>query len=159
MSVLFFFKKRKFYEFVSLLLSFVLYTMKKTAKPAVRKGEDDMTIILVQENKSALKHLKQLVEECYPDSTILPFSSAEEALGKIREADEQIDLCFTEIMMHGPSGLRLIEELRWRNRRAKAVLVARDKDHALEAWRVGANDYLIEPLTIESIRHAQLSCS
>lgn len=118
-----------------------------------------MTIMLVQERADALKHLKQMVEECYPHCTIAAFSSAEEALAKIRKADEQIDLCFTEIMMHGPSGFRIVEELRRRNRWAKAVLIARDKDHALEAWRVGANDYLIEPLTMESIRHAQISCS
>ena len=117
-----------------------------------------MTIILVRESTEALKHLKQMVEECYPHSTIAAFSSAENALEMIRKTDGQIDLCFTEIEMRGVSGFRIVEELRWRNRWAKAVLIARDKGYALEGWRVGANDYLIEPLTIESIRHAQISC-
>lgn len=118
-----------------------------------------MTIILVKESIAALKQLKQLVEECYPGSIISAFSSADEVLELIRKDGEQIDLCFTEITMHGTSGFRIIEELHRRNRRAKTVLIAQDKDYALEGWRVGVNDYLIEPLTIESIRHAQLSCS
>ena len=118
-----------------------------------------MTIILVKESITVLKHLKQMVEECYPDSIISTFSSADEALETIKKNGMQIDLCFTEIMMRGTSGFRIVEELHRRNRRAKTVLMAQDKDYALEGWRVGVNDYLIEPLTIESIRHAQLSCS
>ncbi len=117
-----------------------------------------MTIILVRENYAALRHLNQMVEECYPGSTIVAFSSAEKAIEMIKKNGKQIDLCFTEVVMHGPSGFRIVEELRRRNRWAKAVLIARDKDYVLEAWRVGANDYLIDPLTIESIRHAQISC-
>ena len=46
-------------------------------------------------------------------------------------------LCFTEVVMHGSSGFRIVEELRRRNRRAKTVLIAQDKDYALEALRVG----------------------
>lgn len=118
-----------------------------------------MTIILVQRNNVVLRHLKQMVEECYPGSTIAAFSSAEEAIEMIKTSRQQIDLCFTEILINGrPSGFRIVEELRRRNRWAKAVLIARDKDYALEAWRIPVNDYLIEPLTIESIRHAQISC-
>lgn len=117
-----------------------------------------MTIILVHGKNDVLKQLKQLVEECYPDSVVSVFSSAEEALDVIRKNGKQIDLCFAETKMHGVSGLRLIEELRRRNRQAKAVLIAQDKDYVLEGWRIGINDYLIEPLTMESIRHVQLSC-
>ena len=117
-----------------------------------------MTIILVRENYVALRHLNQMVEECYPDSTIVAFSSAEKAIEMIKKNGKQIDLCFTEVVMHGSSGFRIVEELRRRNRRAKTVLIAQDKDYALEALRVGVNDYLIEPLTIESIHHVQISC-
>ena len=118
-----------------------------------------MTIILVRESMKAWNHLKRMVRDCYPDSTILVFSNSDEALETIRKNGSQIDLCFSEVVMRGASGFRLVEELHRRNRRAKAVLIAQDKEYALECWRVGVNDYLIEPLTMESIRHAQLSCS
>ena len=117
-----------------------------------------MTIILVRENYVALRHLNQMVEECYPGSTIVAFSSAEKAIEMIKKNGKQIALCFTEVVMHGSSGFRIVEELRRRNRRAKTVLIAQDKDYALEALQVGVNDYLIEPLTIESIHHVQISC-
>lgn len=117
-----------------------------------------MTILLVHGKKDILKQLKQLVEECYPDSAVSAFSGAEEALEVIRKNGKQIDLCFAETKMQGVSGLRLIEELRRRNRQAKAVLIAQDKEFVLEGWRIGINDYLIEPLTKESIHHVRLSC-
>lgn len=118
-----------------------------------------MTIMLVRENNAALGHLKQMVEECYPGSTIATFSSAEEAIKMIKTSRQQIELCFTEILINGrPSGFRIVEELHRRNRWAKAVLISRDKDYALEAWQIHVNDYLLEPLTIEDIRHAQSNC-
>lgn len=44
-----------------------------------------MTIILVRENYVALRHLNQMVEECYPGSTIVAFSSAEKAIEMIKK--------------------------------------------------------------------------
>ena len=50
-----------------------------------------MTIILVQRNNVALRHLKQMAEECYPGSTIAAFSSVEEAIEMIKTSRQQID--------------------------------------------------------------------
>ena len=52
-------------------------------------GEDYMTIILVRENYVALRHLNQMVEECYPGSTIVAFSSAEKAIEMIKNMENK----------------------------------------------------------------------
>lgn len=48
-----------------------------------------MTIILVRKNYVALRHLNQMVEECYPGSTIVAFSSAEKAIEMIKKMENK----------------------------------------------------------------------
>ena len=118
-----------------------------------------MKILLVMKNIALLNKLRQYVEKCYPDSIIFTATESKDALNLIRTSEEPIDLCFTEILMGEISGLKIIEELRRTNRLSKAVLIAKDDHFALEGWKVGMNDYLIEPLTLESVQHTLISCA
>lgn len=118
-----------------------------------------MKILLVMENKKNLNSLEQYVEKCYPNNVIVSVTKGKEALELIKTSEEPIELCFTSVLMEDVSGLKVVEELRRRNRLAKAVLVAADDRFALDGWKVGMNDYLIEPLTMESVRHTLVSCA
>lgn len=118
-----------------------------------------MNILLVMKHIDLLNTLKQYVEQCYPDSIIFTAAESKDALKLIRTLEEPIDLCFTEVLMEEVSGLKVIEELRRTNRSSKAVLIAKDDHFALEGWKVGMNDYLIEPLTLESVQHTMISCA
>lgn len=118
-----------------------------------------MQILLVMENTKTLNALEQYVKKCYPNNTIVSVTKAKEALEFIKTSEEPVGLCFTAVLMEDVSGLKVVEELRRRNRLAKAVLVAADDRFALDGWKVGMNDYLIEPLTIESVRHTLVSCA
>jgi response regulator of citrate/malate metabolism len=118
-----------------------------------------LKILLVMKRVDLLNTLRQYVEKCYPDSIIFTATKSKDALNLIRTMNEPIDLCFTEILMEEITGLKIVEELRRINRSSKAVLIAKDDHFALEGWNVGMNDYLIEPLTLESVQHTFISCS
>lgn len=105
------------------------------------------------------KNYHALIKSCYPYSNIESFSGVAAALGHINKPGTHVDICFTEIVIGGESGFRFIELLRRRSKRTKVVFIAPDDQFALEGWRYGMSDYLIEPLTIDSIRHTLVSCA
>lgn len=117
-----------------------------------------MLILLVRRENAALCELEQLVWQCYPGSNILTFTDAAEALSFVEEEDLDIDLCMTDIKLSDMTGLRLIQKLHDRDRRTKAVLISDSKAYGMDAWRVRANDYLLEPVTLESVRHTVGNC-
>ena len=117
-----------------------------------------MLILLVRKENAALCKLEQLVWQCYPGSNILTFTDASEALSFVEEEDLDIDLCMTDIKLPGMTGLRLIKNLHDRDRWTKAVLISDSKAYGMDAWRVRANDYLLEPVTLESVRHTVGNC-
>lgn len=118
-----------------------------------------MTILLVREQPAALETLQRYVAACYPAGRITAFTDSNDALKLIQAGEEKIDLCFAEARMRGVSGFRLVEELRRKNHRAKTVFIAEDDSLAMAAWTAGVNDYLLEPVTMESVRHTLRSCA
>ena len=118
-----------------------------------------MNILLIYEENRKLQEIQKLIAMCYPDCEIIALSSGIEALNFIRYGEEQVDICFTEIVMRDISGFLITENLRMLNRNSKAVLIAKDEQFALEGWQHGMNDYLIEPITLESVRHTLVSCA
>lgn len=117
-----------------------------------------MLILLVRRENAALDELEQLVWQCYPGSNILTFTDAAEALSFVEEEDLDIDLCMTDVKLFGMTGLRLVQKLHDRDRRTKAVLISDSKAYGMDAWRVRASDYLLEPVTLESVQHTVGNC-
>ena len=117
-----------------------------------------MLILLVENNIDELRNLQRYVSECYTDSDIVPFSDSSDAMQFIQSGRFSVDLCFTEVVMPIVSGFELTAELRNRNRAAKIVFVSGIPDYAIDAWQYHVNDYLLTPITLESVRHTLKSC-
>ena len=45
------------------------------------------------------------------------------------------------------------------NKKAKLVFMSDTPDYAAEAWHYYVNDYLLKPITAESVRRTLTSCS
>ena len=118
-----------------------------------------MLIMLVENNADELKKLQSCVAECYPNSDIMPFTDSGKAMECIRLDKFSIDICFTDIVMPGASGFGIVKELRKHNKEAKLVLMSDTPDYAEEAWKYYVNDYLLKPITVESVRRTLISCS
>lgn len=117
-----------------------------------------MLIMLVENNENEMRKLQKCVAGCYPNSDIIPFTNSSAAMEFIKSDRFSVDLCFTVVAMTGITGFGLAEELRKHNKAAKIVFVADSAEYAAEAWQHFASDYLITPITPESVRHTLASC-
>lgn len=117
-----------------------------------------MLIMIVENNAEDMKKLQSYVAQCYCDSDIITFINSSDALNFIRSGKSSVDLCFTEVVMPGVSGFKLVTELRENNKHSKAVFIADTAEYAVEAWKYNLNDYVLKPVTLESVVHTLESC-
>lgn len=110
-----------------------------------------MDILIVESDKKILKALRENVTEIYPDSQIFAFSDAKKALEFANW--QPVDICFTEVNAGKVSGFALTKAVREQNSDATVNFIADCKDYALDAWKLHINDYLLKPITKESILH------
>ena len=118
-----------------------------------------MRILLVHNDRWALEVLRWDVVRCYPGCQITAFSEANEAAEYIHQEEESIDLCFAQVKMKGMSGFQILQKLRENGKKAMMVFLSDTNEYAMDAWRQGARDYLLEPVTLDSVRHTLLSCA
>ncbi|MGN1115127.1 MAG: response regulator [Candidatus Ornithomonoglobus sp.] len=111
-----------------------------------------MLIMLVENNADELRKLQSFVAECYPNSDIMPFSDSGKAMDCIRSDKFLIDMCFTDIVMPGSSGFEIVKELLKHNKQARLVFMSDTPDYAADAWRYYVKDYLLKPITTESVQ-------
>jgi two-component system LytT family response regulator len=101
-----------------------------------------MHLLLVDDEPLALARLVRLLGE-NESHTLHQASSAKEAL-EILE-NRPIDVLITDIRMNGLSGIALAYEVRSRNPKLPIIFQTAYPDHALEAFDIGAVDYLLKP--------------
>ncbi len=118
-----------------------------------------MLIMLVENKVDELRKLQSYIAECCPNSDIMPFTDLKKAMACICSDKFSIDMCFTDIVMPGSGGFGLAKELRKHNKNAKLIFMSDTPDYAAEAWNYYANDYLLKPITTESVRSTLASCS
>ncbi len=110
-----------------------------------------MVIVLVQKNKKELKNLISCVKAVYPKDIVIGFEDPQHALGYAEE--KKVDVCYADVEMPTTSGFALTEALRKTNKKVVVNLIADCTDYAVDAWRMHVNDYLLKPVTKESVRH------
>ncbi|MGN0107321.1 MAG: LytR/AlgR family response regulator transcription factor [Hominilimicola sp.] len=109
--------------------------------------------MIVENNAEDMRKLQSFVAKCYADSDIIAFTNSSDALNFIQSGKFSVDLCFTEVVMPGVSGFKLVTELREYNKQSKAVFIADTAEYAVEAWRYHVTDYLLKPVTLENVTH------
>lgn len=109
-----------------------------------------MKILIVDDEILSLNRLKRLLKEA-GENIILSASSSKEAL-EIVEKEKDIEIAFIDIRMPEVSGLELAYRILTINENIFIVFQTAYEEYALEAFRVGAIDYLLKPYTIEEIK-------
>jgi DNA-binding LytR/AlgR family response regulator len=101
-----------------------------------------LRVLIVDDESPARRRLRRLLERC--DAPTLEFAEARNGL-EARDAltATRYDLVFLDIHMPGLSGLELARELAG----PRLVFVSAQEQHALEAFALGAADYLLKPIT------------
>jgi DNA-binding NtrC family response regulator len=106
-------------------------------------------LLLVDDDKNALSGLtKILAGDGYSVAGVL---SAHEALNLLSE--EKFDIIVTDMDLPGMGGLTLIHEIRKRDKPVAIVVVTACSSvkTAVEAMKLGADDYLTKPINIEEL--------
>jgi DNA-binding LytR/AlgR family response regulator len=109
-----------------------------------------LTVLAVDDESPALDEISWLLERDQRVGRVLLADSAAEALRQLQE--HRVDLVLCDIRMPGLSGLELAQVLRRFREPPRVVFVTAYDAHAVEAFEVGAVDYLLKP-----VREARLS--
>jgi len=103
----------------------------------------ESTILIVDDEELILKTLKFDLKKKGYNVTVA--SSGEEAIEKLKET--YFDLIITDLMMDEASGIDVLHEVRAQKTEAMVIIFTgyASIETAIEAVRLGANDYILKP--------------
>ena len=106
-------------------------------------------ILLVDDNLIILESCAELLE--HADYTVTSAGSGEEAIASLQE--ENFDIVVTDLKMSGIDGLSVLLEAKKQTPNIGAIIITGhgDMTSAIEALRLGADDYLLKPCNIEEM--------
>ncbi|MDL2263628.1 response regulator [Synergistaceae bacterium OttesenSCG-928-I11] len=109
-----------------------------------------MNILAVDDEKPALRMLKDAIEEAVPGVSVVAFLSVDRALAYARQ--NVVDVAFLDIRMPDIDGMALARCLKEINDRTNIVFVSGYADYALDAFSLPASGYLLKPVSADAVR-------
>ncbi len=106
--------------------------------------------LVVDDEAPARSELRYLLDEAGGVEVVGEASNAVEALQLIKAIP--YDVVFLDIDMPGLSGVELAEQLSTMDRPPSIVFVTAHSEHAVKAFEVAANDYLVKPVEVTRLR-------
>jgi len=108
-----------------------------------------MRVMLVDDDKAMLIAMRRLLARIDGVTLTGSFQSGAEALDWVGSGGA--DLAFVDIQMNGEDGIELAKRMKAVRRRLKVVFVTSHRDFALDAFELGAFDYIVKPVTFERL--------
>jgi len=110
-----------------------------------------MRVLIVDDEPLARARLTALLAECGEVEVVARVGDAEAALAAIGET--RPDVLLLDISMPGIDGVALAQRLAAPGR-PQVIFCTAYESHALEAFELGAADYLLKPVRLERLREA-----
>ncbi|NQU08953.1 MAG: response regulator, partial [Candidatus Abyssubacteria bacterium] len=106
-------------------------------------------ILIVEDDEMQKRQLSRALKR--PERDIVTASSGEEALRLL--AGQRFDLVISDLKMPGISGLELVERIRTASPHTSLLLVTAHAsvDSAIEAMKIGVEDYMTKPFGNEGL--------
>lgn len=111
-----------------------------------------MDVIIVDDEPGALADLERVAGDVLPEAGLHAFLDPHAALRYAVAAP--IDVAFLDIEMDSMNGIELAKRLKDARSTTDVVFTTGYPEHALEAFSVCASDFLVKPVTAESVRRA-----
>lgn len=108
--------------------------------------------IIVDDEAPARSELRFLLDEIGQTEVVAEASNVREAIEKLKE--HPCDVVFLDINMPEATGLQLAEALQKLKFPPAVVFVTAYSEHALDAFKVKAVDYLVKPVEVERLSQA-----
>ena len=113
---------------------------------------DRLTVLVVDDERPALEELRWLLERDGRIATVLTSDSDTEALRLLQE--RAVDAVFLDIRRPGLSGVDLARVLSRFKAPPAVVFVTAYDDHAVDAFELGAVDYVLKPVRDDRLSEA-----
>ncbi|WP_242597208.1 sigma-54-dependent transcriptional regulator [Billgrantia sulfidoxydans] len=112
----------------------------------------DLPILIVEDDAAILELLEEELQEA--GYRTLGVGSAEEAV--VTLSHSEVALVISDVRLPGMSGMQLLEQLRHEGSRVGFIVITAfgTIDQAVEALKIGADDFLTKPLDLESVGEA-----
>ncbi|MCE8023140.1 sigma-54-dependent transcriptional regulator [Billgrantia aerodenitrificans] len=114
--------------------------------------QSDLPILVVEDDAAILELLEEELQEA--GYKTLGVSSAEEAM--LTLSHSEVAMIISDVRLPGMSGMQLLEQLRQEGSRVGFIVITAfgTIDQAVEALKIGADDFLTKPLDLESVGEA-----
>ncbi|NIC06321.1 sigma 54-interacting transcriptional regulator [Billgrantia bachuensis] len=112
----------------------------------------DLPILIVEDDAAILELLEEELQEAGYQT--LGVGSAEEAV--VTLSHSEVALVISDVRLPGMNGMQLLEQLRHEGSRLGFIIITAfgTIDQAVEALKIGADDFLTKPLDLESVGEA-----
>lgn len=111
-----------------------------------------MRIFAVDDERLLLNRLVKTINKCLPMAEVCAFSSSEDVIDALD--GEPVDIAFLDIELGGISGIVLAKRIKAVFPFCNIVFCTGYRTHAIEAFGLGASDYLVKPITEEKLMHS-----
>jgi len=113
---------------------------------------DGRVIVIVEDEDAARSGMERALKK--KGYNVVSFAESPKALDYIRSNENEIDLVITDLRMPEMDGIQLIQEITKLNRDISIILVTAfgSIESAVEAMKLGAEDYLSKPLDMFELR-------
>lgn len=103
-----------------------------------------MKILIADDETPAREELQFMLGELLPQAKFQQAKDGHDALNQLR--DEDFDVVFLDIQMPGKDGLEVASKLFEQRDPPKVVFATAYSEHAVEAFRLSALDYIVKPI-------------
>lgn len=111
---------------------------------------DDETNELNKVEQMLLKYQNHLADgEC--SISVRKFQNAQELLGVVKEEEYKPDILLMDVYMPEKLGTEAAKELREMGNTCRIVFLTVSREHALDAFQVGAFQYLLKPVSEQEL--------
>lgn len=111
-----------------------------------------MKVFAVDDEQLLLNRLVKTIAKCLPDAEVCAFSASEDVIAALDGSPA--DIAFLDIELGDISGIELAKKIKAAYPFCNIVFCTGYKTHAIEAFDLGACDYLVKPINEEKLRHS-----
>lgn len=116
-----------------------------------------MTIFLLDDNPQDLLHLQDEVSRLFPHETLLVAMSATQLMDhamRLKKSGQAARYLFAETEIAGEDGIAFAAALRQLFPSICVMFCTSHAEHALEAWQMHAQGYIMKPVSLEDIHQS-----
>ena len=111
-----------------------------------------MKYLVVDDEMMSREYLSENLQEASPESLIFMAANADDAFDLVQTED--FDVAFLDIHLGRESGIDLARSIKILKPRLNIVFTTAYEDYRKEAFEVDASDYLVKPVSVQSLTHA-----